>query len=138
MGTRFIATEECSAHDSYKQAIVEAQEDDIVHTERITGVPVAVIRTPYLDRIGTKAGPMARWMLRGRRTKHWIRLYYSLQSMWKLKRSSLKSFSSKDFLQAGKSVAGVARIEPAGEIIRRFAEAARQAEKTQERLAAVT
>ncbi len=137
MGTRFIATEECNAHDSYKQAIVEAQEDDIVLTERITGVPVAVIRTPYLDRIGTKAGPLARWMLRGRRTKHWMRLYYSLQSMWKLKRSSLKSFSSKDFLQAGKSVAGVARIEPAGEIIRRFAEAARQAEKPQPPLAAV-
>ena len=129
MGTRFIATDECSAHDDYKQAIVESQEDDIVLTERITGVPVAVIRTPYLDKIGTKAGPVARWMLRGRRTKHWIRLYYSLQSLWKLKRSSLKSFSSKDFLQAGKSVAGVRGIEPAGEIIRRFAAAARLADQ---------
>ncbi len=124
MGTRFIATAECSSHHDYKQAIVDAEEDDIVLTERITGVPVAVIRTPYLERIGTKAGPLARWMLRGRRTKHWMRLYYSLQSMWKLKRSSLKSFSSKDFLQAGKSVAGVCEIEPAGESIRRFAAAA--------------
>ncbi len=121
MGTRFIATDECSAHDDYKQAIVDAREDDIVHTERITGVPVAVIRTPYLDKIGTRAGPVARWLLRGHRTKHWMRLFYSLLSLWKLKRSSLKSFSSKDFLQAGKSVAGVAGVEPAGEIIRRFA-----------------
>ncbi len=127
MGTRFIATTECSSHDDYKQAVVEAQEDDTVLTERITGVPVAVIRTPYLEKIGTKAGPLARWMLRGRRTKHWMRLYYSLQSLWKLKRSSLKSFSSKDFLQAGKSVAGVDRVEPAGDVIRRFAAAARSA-----------
>ncbi len=129
MGTRFIATDECSSHDDYKRAIVEASEDDIVLTERITGVPVAVIRTPYLDKIGTRAGPVARWMLRGRRTKHWMRLYYSLQSLWKLKRSSLKRFSSRDFLQAGKSVAGVRGVEPAGEIIRRFAAAARHAEQ---------
>ncbi len=125
MGTRFIATTECRAHDDYKRSIVEAGEDDIVLTERITGVPVAVIRTPYLEKIGTRAGPLARWMLRGRRTKHWMRLYYTLQSVWKLKRSSLKRFSSKDFLQAGKSVAGVSSIEPAGDVIRRFAAAAR-------------
>ena len=127
MGTRFIATTECNAHEDYKKSIVDAQEDDIVLTERITGVPVAVIRTPYLDQVGTKAGPIARWMLRGRRTKHWMRMYYSLQSLWKLKRSSLRPMSSKDFLQAGKSVAGVHRIEPTGDIIRRFADAARSA-----------
>ncbi len=127
MGTRFIATTECNAHDDYKQAILAAEEDDIVLTERITGVPVAVIRTPHLDKVGTKAGPIARWMLRGRKTKHWMRMIYSLQSLWKLKRSSLRPMSSKDFLQAGKSVAGVHRIEPAGDVIRRFATAARDA-----------
>lgn len=127
MGTRFIATHECSAHDDYKRAIVESREDDIVLTERITGVPVAVIRTPYLDQVGTKAGPIARWMLRGRRTKHWMRMLYSLQSLWKLKRSSMRRFSSKDFLQAGRSVAGVEKIEPVADVIGRFAEAARQA-----------
>jgi len=128
MGTRFIATEECTAHDDYKRAVVDAEEDDVVHTERVTGVPVAVIRTPYLEKVGTKAGPIARWMLRGRRTKHWMRMLYSLQSLWKLKRSSLRSFSSKDFLQAGKSVEGVTAIEPAGEVVRRFADHARRAD----------
>ncbi len=131
MGTRFIATTECTAHEDYKQAILKAQEDDIVLTERLTGVPVAVIRTPHLEEVGYKAGPLARWMLRGRRTKHWMRMLYSLQSLWKLKRSSLRSFSSKDFLQAGKSVAGVHAVEPAGEIIRRFADAARAASTKQ-------
>jgi nitronate monooxygenase len=128
MGTRFIATTECNAHESYKRAIVEAGESDVVLTERITGVPVSVIRTPYIEKVGTKAGPVARWMLRGRKTKHWMRMIYSLQSVWKLKRSSLRSFSYKDYLQAGKSVAGVDRIEPAGEIVRRFRAAAERAE----------
>jgi len=125
MGTRFIATEECTAHADYKKAILEAEEDDIVLTERITGVPVAVIRTPYIEQVGTKAGPFARWMLRGRKTKHWMRSIYALQSIWKLKRSSVRAFSYRDFLQAGKSVHGIGEIEPAGEIVRRFAAAAR-------------
>src|SRR5512139_2726342 len=52
MGTRFIATRECRASDAYKSAVVRASADDIVLSERITGVPVAVIRTPYIERIG--------------------------------------------------------------------------------------
>lgn len=124
MGTRFIATDECTAHDTYKQAIIDAKERDIVLTERISGVPVAVIRTPFLDKTGTKAGPLARMMLRGRRTKHWMRTIYALQSMWKLKRSSLRPMSSRDFLQAGKSVAGVEAVVPAGDVVRSFAAAA--------------
>ena len=127
MGTRFIATDECNAHEDYKRAVVDADEDDIVLTERLTGVPVAVIRTPHLDRIGTKAGPFARWMLKGRKTKHWMRTYYSLMAAVRLKRSLKRSYSSKDFLQAGKSVAGVQRVEPAGDIVRRYADAAHRA-----------
>lgn len=123
MGTRFIATAECTAHPDYKQAILKARESDIVLTERMTGVPVSVIRTPYIERLGTKAGPLGRWMLKGRKTKHWMRMIYSLQSLWKLKRSSLRSFSYKDYLQAGRSVEGIEEILPVAEVVRRFREA---------------
>lgn len=124
MGTRFIATTECSAHEDYKRAILDAEEDDIVLTERLTGVPVAVIKTPYIEQIGTKAGPFARWMLKGSKTKHWMRLYYSLKAFRGLKSSLKRKFSYRDYLQAGKSVAGIEAIEPAGEIVRRFRAAA--------------
>jgi len=129
MGTRFIATEECTAHEDYKAAILKATADDIVLTERITGVPVSVIRTPYIEKSGTKAGPFARWMLRGRKTKHWMRMLYSLQSFWKLKRSSVRAFSYKDYLQAGKSVEGIRKVLPAGEIVQRCQAAAEQASR---------
>lgn len=124
IGTRLIATTECSAHPDYKRAIVDADEADIVLTERITGVPVSVIRTPYVERIGTRAGPFARWMLRGRRTKHWMRTFYGLRSIRQLKRSLNQSGSSVDYWQAGKSVSGIAKVEPVGDIVRRFAAAA--------------
>jgi len=121
LGTRFIATLECKASAAYKQAIVDADEDDIVHTERLTGVPVAVIRNPYIERLGTKAGPFARWMLKGRRTKHWMRAWYALRAMRRLRRSLLTDDTRTEYWQAGRSVAGIHSIEPAGEIVRKFA-----------------
>ena len=121
LGTRFIATPECRASEAYKRGIVAAGERDIVLTERLTGVPVAVIDTPSVRRLGTKAGPLARWMLRGRRTKHWMRTIYALRSLWALKRGLLRDSPERDYWQAGRSVAGIDRVEPAGEIVRRFA-----------------
>jgi nitronate monooxygenase len=123
LGTRFIATLECHATEAYKQAIVAAEEDDVVLSERITGVPVAVIRTPYVERMGLTAGPLARWLLRHRRTKHLIRTLYSLRSLWQLKRASLDESGTRDYWQAGKSVSAIHSVEPAAEIVRRFAHA---------------
>ena len=128
LGTRFIATTECSARDDYKQAIVGAGEDDIVLTERVSGVPLAVIRTPYVERIGTTIGPLARLLFKGRKTKHWMRSYYALRSLHRLKRDSIKGTGTADYWQAGRSVAGIDRVEPAGDIVARFAAAARNAD----------
>lgn len=125
LGTRFIATEECKVHPSYKKAILDADEDDIVLSERITGVPVAIIKTPEVERTGTKAGPLAKVLLRHNRTKHWVRAWYTFTSGIKLKRSSLEGGGYKDVFQAGKSVAEIERVEPVAAIVRRFAEAAR-------------
>ena len=36
LGTRFIATTECHAHDDYKQAILKAVAEDIVLTDKIS------------------------------------------------------------------------------------------------------
>jgi nitronate monooxygenase len=123
MGTRFIANEECTAHADYKKAILAAEEKDIVLTERITGVPLSIIRTPFVERMGTVAGPIGRWMLQGRRTKHWMRAIYSVRSAVQLKNASMKGASSKDFWQAGKSVATIRSVEPAAAIVKRFAAA---------------
>lgn len=122
-GTRFIATTECLASEPYKAAILAADEEDIVLSERITGIPVAVINTPYVRRMGLRAGRFARWMLRGSRRKHWMRTFYALRSLWQLKRSSLDEAGGTEYWQAGRSVSGIDSIEPAGKVVRRFAAA---------------
>ena len=127
MGTRFIATPECRASAGYKLAIVNAGESDVVWTERISGVAMAVLNTPYIQRTGLHASALSRWLLRQPRTKHMMRGFYTLRSLWRLKRASLQERDSNDFWQAGKSVAGIHAIEPAGDIVKRFALAALKA-----------
>ncbi|MGI9459492.1 MAG: NAD(P)H-dependent flavin oxidoreductase, partial [Pirellulales bacterium] len=104
MGTRFIASKEAAAHDDYKNAIIAAKAADIVLTERISGVPVSVINTPYIQRLGLKAGWLARQLLKSRWTKHWMRAFYAIVSGLKLKKANLRGSGYKDFFQAGKSV----------------------------------
>jgi nitronate monooxygenase len=117
LGTRFIASTECQASEAYKQAILNAKESDIVLSERITGVPVSVINTDYIKRSGLQPGWLARWMLSGNRTKHWMRTLYALKSIWQLKKSSLDETGERDYWQAGKSVAGIDSIESCENIV---------------------
>ena len=123
MGTRFIATTECGAHSEYKAAIVQAEPEDIVLTERLTGLPVAVINNEYVRRLGTRVGPLSRWLFKNRRTKYLMRGFYNLRSAYRLKKSSLTSRGATEYWQAGKSVGGITSIESAGEVVRRFAAA---------------
>lgn len=128
MGTRFIATPECQVHADYRQAIVESDESDIVLTKRLSGLDVAVIRrgTPSEMQTG-EPGAVLSWLLRQPRTKHWARTLLALRSLRALKRSSRAAVSNhgyKDVFQAGKSVAGIHAIEPAGELVARFRAAA--------------
>ena len=117
LGTRFIASQECLASGVYKQAILQARESDIVLSERITGIPVSVINTDYIKRAGLKSGWLAKWMLSGNKTKHWMRTIYALKSIWQLKKSSLDETGDRDYWQAGKSVAGIDSIDSCDTII---------------------
>ncbi|WP_217585725.1 NAD(P)H-dependent flavin oxidoreductase [Lentibacillus saliphilus] len=52
MGTRFIATEECqSAHELYKQALVNADENATVVIKRSLGTPARALKNKWTDHI---------------------------------------------------------------------------------------
>lgn len=120
MGTRFIATKESNESDAYKQAILNAQEKDIVLTERVTGIPLSVINTPYVEMVGTKASPLARYLLQNRHTKRWMRFWYGLIALRKFKKISRDMGSSQQYFQAGKSCEHIRTIEPVAVIMQRF------------------
>jgi nitronate monooxygenase len=56
MGTRFVATHECDAHQSFKQAYVDAKKDDLVIIQSPVGLPGRALHNQFLDEVkgGTK------------------------------------------------------------------------------------
>ncbi len=116
MGTRFIVTTECTASDSYKQAIIKAKEQDIVLSERITGVPVSVINTEFIQKNGLKPSKIEKFFLSRSKLKYIMRTILALKSLWSLKRSSIKQ-TGKDYLQAGKSVENINSVLSVQQVI---------------------
>jgi hypothetical protein len=76
-------------------------------------------------KVGTTAGPVGRFLLKGRKTKHLMRAITSVRSFWQLRAALRDGKSTKDCWQVGKSVAGIQSVGPVAEIIRRFVTEAR-------------
>jgi len=117
MGTRFIATSECTAPQAYKDAIIKSSEDDIDWTVKLTGVPVSVIKTPSFRRENN-------WLVRkllSSRFKHRIRWILNTISFrrWRIMSKKRKA-DSKDIWSAGKSVDTIHSIESATTIMKRL------------------
>ena len=122
LGTRFLATEECQVPDDYKQAIVSHGEEDIVWTNKLAGTFSSVIRTPDIEKLGLRAGPITSRLLQNRKTKKLARMMLLMRSMQRYKKVALNPGYGQ-FWQAGKGIGQVRAVEPAGAVVRRFAAA---------------
>ncbi len=49
LGTPFVATEECDAHQNFKQVMVDSGDDDLVEFVSVAGLPARAARTPWLE-----------------------------------------------------------------------------------------
>jgi nitronate monooxygenase len=52
MGTRFVATHECDADTAFKQAYVDAREEDLVIIKSPVGMPGRALRNVFLEDVG--------------------------------------------------------------------------------------
>lgn len=119
LGTRFLATKECMVTDSYKQAIVDSTEEDIVWTNKIAGNNSSVIKTADIMRGGLRTGPIINYMLRNRKLKKYARMYLMSKG---LKNYSKTAFDdSVQFWQAGKGVGNITSVESVADVIKEFA-----------------
>ena len=123
MGTRFIATDECNTSDNYKRAIIEANEEDISWTKRISGVPISVIKTKNFRQENSW---LVRKLLSGK-FKLLARTFINSISYWRLKsikQSDEKNGSPKstELYSAGKSVGAIDNTVSATVIMRELGE----------------
>lgn len=123
LGTRFLATKECQIPDDYKQAIVDHGEQDIVWTNKLAGTFSSVIRTPDMEKLGLRVGPITSRLLRHRKTKKITRMMLLLRSTQRYKKVALDPGYAQ-YWQAGKGIGQITAIETAGDVVRRFAQAA--------------
>lgn len=132
-GTRFIASHEASAHRQYKQAVLEAQSGDTVHTKLFdVGWPDAahrVIRTPLVDaweRAGRPAAPnrAGEGEVVARLRRGGLDAPLPRYSVSPPTHSVEGDVSGLPFY-AGQSVGLIDKIAPAGEIVHQIAAEAR-------------
>ena len=119
LGTRFLATTECKITDSYKQAIVDSSEDDIVWTNKIAGNNSSVIKTADIMKGGLRTGPIINYMLRKRRLKKYARMWLMSKG---LRNYSKTAFDDNvQFWQAGKGLGNINSVTTVAEVIKEFA-----------------
>ena len=106
VGTRFICSDECIAHENYKNAVIKAKERDAVVTGRSTGAPVRALKNKLtreyekLEKEGADREAIEALGVGG------------------LKRAFLEGDTEMGSLMAGQSAAMVKVIEPCAEIIK--------------------
>lgn len=119
LGTRFLATNECIITDSYKQAIVDSSEDDIVWTNKIAGNNSSVIKTDDIMKGGLQTGPVINYMLRKPSLKKYARMWLMSKGL----RNYSKTAFSDDvkFWQAGKGLGNITSVDSVADVMKTFA-----------------
>lgn len=119
VGTRFIASNEATVSNEYKNAIVNSGMEDIVLTEKISGTPCTIINTPFAKKIGYKQNWFERLLSNNTRTKKYFKMWVQLSGMKKLEQS-IKPGNYNTLWCAGQSVQLIHEILPCSEIIARL------------------
>ncbi|MCC6277009.1 MAG: nitronate monooxygenase [Oligoflexia bacterium] len=119
IGTRFIATPEAGVTNDYKEAIVKAEPEDIVMTRRISGTPAAVIKTPYIEKVGLDLNPIEGFLLKNPWTKKYVRMVRYVLGQNALEKAAHKT-TWKTVWSAGQGVGLIHDIIPAGQVVQRL------------------
>lgn len=116
IGTLFIACDEADISPEYKQAMVDYGEKDIVRTTKMSGSPLTVINTPYVQQLGTKANWLE-WILNNNKTlKKYAKMLLALRGMKAVEKAAMGA-TYKTVWCAGPAIEYVHRVRPMQEIV---------------------
>ena len=116
IGSIFIASTEADVSDEYKNAIVKYGAKDIVMSTKLSGSPLTVINTPYVQKVGTKAGFWERFLNKNKRLKKYIKMLIFYRGMKKIEKAAFKA-TYKTVWCAGPSIEHVKEIKPVKDIV---------------------
>lgn len=116
MGSIFIASDEAGVSQEYKQACVDYGAKDIVMTTKLSGTPCSVIKTPYVEKIGTEQNWLEKILNKNKRLKKWFKAFVFFRGMKSLQNAAFSS-TYKTVWCAGPSIEYVHSIRPIKEIV---------------------
>ena len=116
IGTLFIASDESPVSDEYKNALIQYAAKDIVRTSNLSGTPLTVINTPYVQKVGIKASKLQKILLRHKLLKKYSKMFISYRGMKSIEKSAFNA-SYKTFWVAGPSIEDIHEIKPVKRIV---------------------
>lgn len=119
VGTVFLASEEASISDEYRNALISYDENDIVLSTKFSGSPLTVINTPFVQKTGTRP-TFLEWVINHfKPLKKYAKLILAYRGMNTIERAAKKP-SYKTVWCAGPSIKHIHKIEPIQDIIKRL------------------
>ena len=116
VGTVFIASNECSVSQDYKNALVSYGSEDIVLTKKLSGAPTTVINTDYVKRVGTKPNFLELLINKNTFLKKIAKSIITSSGMSKLEKAAF-STTYKTVWVASVSIGSITQIRPLKDII---------------------
>ncbi len=119
IGSPFIATLEAPVSEAYKKACVDYGAKDIVMTTKLSGTPCSIIKTPYVEKIGTKQNFLEAYLNQNKQLKKYAKMLTSYKGMKSLEKAAF-SASYKSVWCAGPSIEFTEKIESVKSIVARL------------------
>ena len=116
MGSLFIASKESDVSQEYKQACVDYGAKDIVMTTKLSGTPCSVIKTPYVEKIGTEQNWLEKILNKSKRLKKWVKAFTFYRGMKNLENAAFGA-TYKTVWCAGPSIEYVTEIKSIKDIV---------------------
>lgn len=123
LGTRFIASEECTVHPNYKEAIVKARDRDTIVTGRSINLPCRVIKNEFTREYQKKEKEII--LLEGEEFQN-ARLKLEEYAIGRLRLAAEKGDMEQGSVMAGQSAALVNDTKPVKQIINDIMEEAQK------------
>jgi nitronate monooxygenase len=117
IGTIFIACDESEVSAEYKQAMIRYGEKDIVRTNKLSGSPLTVINTPYVQQLGTKANLLERIVLHNKTLKKYAKMIIAFRGMKAVEKAAFGA-TYKTVWCAGPAIEHVKQVLPVKDILK--------------------
>lgn len=116
VGTAFIASTACTVSEAYKQALIDYRAEDVVKTDKMSGTPLTVINTPYVQQINNKFSLLNSLLKRNKSIKKIVKMVILLKGKKLMEKSAFRA-TYKTVWVAGPALEYITEIKTVKEII---------------------